>query len=113
MIEDFVDQLDVLVCIPRRTWGPTLTREAALAAGRGCLLIVPPAYAQYFDDAAICAHETEIAGVIDSVWKDPDRFDAQQQRGYAWAESALTDHAFLGLLASASGLSLVDLKESS
>ncbi len=49
-LEEFVDQLDMFVGLPRRTWGPDLSHEVAVAAARGCVLLLPPSYEQHLGE---------------------------------------------------------------
>ena len=110
-LEEFVDQLDFLIGVPRRTWGPELSRAVAVAAARGCVLVLPTAYAQHLGDAAICVDDPKVVGVVDRLWQDPEGFAAQQERGYRWAEQILGS-VFRRRLSAASGVPLDDRKES-
>lgn len=112
-LEDFLDQLDMFIGFPRRTWGPDLPQEVAVAAARGCLLVLPPEHASQLGDAAICVGESEVVGVVDRLWQDPEGFAAQQERGYRWAEQLLGPAAFRRRLSAASGVPLDDRKETS
>ncbi len=110
-LEEFVDQLDIFVGLPRRTWGPDLSHEIAVAAARGCVLLLPPTYEQHLGDAAIYAEESAVPDVARRLWQDPEGFIAQQQRGYAWAEQMLSPEAFRQVLIAASGIPLADRRE--
>lgn len=112
-LEDFVDQLDIFVGLPRHTWGPDLPLEAAIAAARGCVLLMPPSHEQHLGDAAVYAKPSAVAEAAYELWQDPEGFAAQQQRGYAWAEQVLGPDVFRRRLSAASGVSLDDRKESS
>lgn len=98
-IEDFVDQLDVFVGIRRDTWGPELIHEAAVAAARGCVLVLPASYEQHFGDGAIYAEPRDVRAVIDRLWRDESMFAEQQERGHAWAERSLSADAYRAILA--------------
>jgi hypothetical protein len=111
-LEEFVDQLDIFVGLPRRTWGPDLSHEIAVAASRGCVLLLPPTYEQHLGDAAIYAEESAVPDVVQRLWQDPEGFIAQQQRGYAWAEQMLSPEALRQVLIAASGVPLADRRES-
>ena len=110
-LEEFVDQLDMFIGLPRRTWGPHLSHEVAVAAARGCVLLLPPSYEQHLGSAAIYAEESAVADVAHRLWQDPEGFVAQQQRGYAWAEQVLSPAAFRRVLMAASGIPLADRRE--
>jgi hypothetical protein len=112
LLEDFVDQLDLFIGLPRRTWGPDLPHEVAVAAARGCVLLLPPSYAQHLGDAAIYADESAVAEVAYRLWQDPEGFAAQQQLGYTWADQVLSATAFRRVFTAASGLPFADRKES-
>ncbi len=98
-LEEFVDQLDLFVGIQRNTWGPELIHEAAVAAARGCVLVLPPSYEQHFGHVAIYAEPEDVRAVIDRLWRDEAMFADHQKRGHAWAERNLSADAFRVILA--------------
>lgn len=110
-LEDFVDQLDVFVGVRRHTWGPEFIHEAAVAAARGCVVILPPEYAQHFGGAAIYAEPSGVRDVVTRLWCDGAEFAAQQERGYVWAAQNLSPQAFHEILGTTGGNSLTGRKE--
>ena len=110
-LEDFVDQLDIFIAIGRNTWGPELIHEAVVAAARGCVLVAPPSYRQHFGDAAMYAEPSHVRDVVDELWRDGDRFTAQQERGHEWARRGFSPESFRRALTTDSFKTLVNEKE--
>lgn len=94
-LEDFLDTLDVLVCLPRRTVGPELQRAALLAAARGVVVLAPTALAAALGPAAVDLAGRDVADVVLSLAADPASVAAHQEAGRRWAEERLSPEAYV------------------
>lgn len=110
-VGQFLDQLDVFVGFPRRSWGPEFSHVAASAMARGCVVILDPTYEPLFGDAALYVGDQSVAQHVQQLHREPSRYAAQQAAGYAWCDKILSDDAYVRVVSTAARSAQLPLKE--
>lgn len=83
----FLRRIDFWVYMHHPDLKEAFGRAAMEALAAGCVAVMPPYMKELFGDAALYAAPQQVTGIVDSLWKDPDRFLAQSRRAQEFARS--------------------------
>ncbi|MEV3937636.1 glycosyltransferase [Glycomyces sp. NPDC049804] len=76
-VESFLYQLDFWIYFPHPQQYEAFGRAVLEALAAGCVAILPHRFAPVFGDAALYCEPSQVAGIVDGLYADPDRFLAR------------------------------------
>jgi hypothetical protein len=80
-VESFLYQLDFWVYFPHPDQYEAFGRAVLEALAAGCVVVLPPHFAATFGDAAVYGEPSDVAGIVEAHYADPERFLAQSALG--------------------------------
>ncbi|MDO5493964.1 MAG: hypothetical protein Q4F53_10205 [Nesterenkonia sp.] len=83
----FLQRIDFWVYMHHPDLKEAFGRAAMEALAAGCVAVMPPYMEELFGDAALYATPQQVTGIVDALWKDPERFLAQSRRAQEFARS--------------------------
>lgn len=83
----FLQRIDFWVYMHHPDLKEAFGRAAMEALAAGCVAIMPPYMKELFGDAALYATPQQVTGIVDSLWKDPQRFLEQSRRAQEFARA--------------------------
>lgn len=81
----FLFQLDFFVYFHHPLWQEAFGRAILEAIATGCVAVLPPHFRELFGDAAVYCESAEVQDTVRTLYKDPERYREQVERGYAFA----------------------------
>lgn len=101
-LEDFLDQLDVYVDVPPRTWGPRLSGDVVAAMARGVVPVLPIDHEPFLGAAAVhLERPADLARHLREWVADEDAFSRQRELGAELLRTRLAPHHFVETVQSA------------
>jgi hypothetical protein len=94
----FLQQLDVFVPIPTRSWGPSVHWSVLAAMAEGAVVVADPDLEPFLGDAALYAGPGETADVLTPLTTDDAAIDRQRERGYVFCRSRASSSAVAALI---------------
>jgi hypothetical protein len=76
-VESFLYQLDFWIYFPHPSQYEAFGRAILEALAAGCVVVLPHRFEPTFGDAALYCEPSEVAGVVDGLYADPERFLAR------------------------------------
>lgn len=98
-VESFLYQLDFWIYFPHPQQYEAFGRAVLEALAAGCVAILPHRFQPVFGDAALYCEPSEVAGLVDGLYADPDRFLAQSARAQQRVRERFSHDAYRALVA--------------
>ncbi|MCD0443768.1 glycosyltransferase [Glycomyces sp. A-F 0318] len=76
-VDSFLYQLDFWIYFPHPNQYEAFGRAVLEALAAGCVTVLPPRFEPTFGDAALYCEPSEVAGLVEAHYADPDRFLAR------------------------------------
>ncbi|MFC3492363.1 glycosyltransferase [Glycomyces rhizosphaerae] len=76
-VDSFLYQLDFWIYFPHPQQYEAFGRAVLEALAAGCVTVLPPRFEATFGDAALYCEPSEVVGLVDGLYADPDRFLAR------------------------------------
>ncbi|MFG3342786.1 glycosyltransferase [Glycomyces sp. NPDC048151] len=73
-VDSFLYQLDFWIYFPHPQQYEAFGRAVLEALAAGCVTVLPPRFEPTFGDAALYCEPSEVAGLVDGLYADPERF---------------------------------------
>lgn len=90
-VTGFLDQLDVFVAVPTRSWGPDRPWVVELAIARGCVAVLDERYEPFFGAAALYTGERSVREIVEQLEQDEGAFERQRRVGQQWCAEHLSE----------------------
>lgn len=97
-LDAFLDQLDVFVAVPTRSWGPAPPWPVMQAMARGCAVLLDPSLESIFGAAAHYADEADVPAAVEALVADRAGFAEQQDRGVQLATSLMSSESYVRMI---------------
>lgn len=94
-LTEFLDELDVFVGVPPRSWGPDCSWLTALAIARGCVAVLNQRYEPFFGPAALYTGDRSVREVVEQLERVEGGFEAQQRLGQQWCAEHFSEEKFV------------------
>lgn len=91
-VRSFLFQLDFWVYFHHPVLVESFGRAVLEAMATGCVVVLPPHFADTFGDGALYCEAAEVESTITALWKDFDAFREQSERGLRYVRDHF-DHA--------------------
>ena len=82
---EFLKRIDFWVYMHHPHLKEAFGRAAMEALAAGCVAILPPYMGELFGEAAVYGEPKDVTGIIDSFWRDPQRFVEQSRKAQEFA----------------------------
>ena len=95
----FLESIDFFVYYHHKDWVEAFGRVIMEAMFAGAVVVLPPSFEAVFGDAAVYAEPDQVQALIHEYYEDWPRFQAQSERGLAYAHQNCTPSAYRRRLA--------------
>lgn len=96
---EFLETIDFFVYFHHKDWVEAFGRVIMEAMFAGAVVVLPPSFQAVFGDAALYAEPDQVQALIQAYYCDWPRYEAQSQRGMAYARENCTPLAYRRRLA--------------